>query len=216
MKILALEFSSPARSVAVAVNGDVRCSMGEQRGRSVSAFGLIERVLLESALSRDDIECVAIGTGPGSYAGIRIAIAIAQGWQLARPVKVIGISSADCTAARAVQNGVRGRFHIGIDAQRGELFVARYEVEGEGARLCAPFHRLEAPDAKLIAGGETLYRSDLLTAEEPGSVALPADAASLARLAGKRSDFVAGAALEPIYVRPAEFVKAPPPKFAAD
>ena len=46
-------------------------------------------------------------------------------------------------------------------------------------------------------------------------IALPPPAATLARLASERSDSMAGFAMEPIYLRRAEFVKAPPPKFGA-
>ena len=115
MKILALEFSSPARSVAVAVDGVVRGLAGEHAQRDMHAFALIESVLHESGVDRAGIECVAIGLGPGSYAGIRMAIAVAQGWQLARGVKLLGLSSADCAAAQAVGQGAGKTFTLAVD-----------------------------------------------------------------------------------------------------
>src|SRR5687768_8901395 len=95
MKILALEFSSERRSVAVVENGDVLGEAHEQGGKHTRAFELIERALAAARLEREQIECVAVGLGPGSYMGIRIAIAIAQGWQLARGVKTAGVKSAE-------------------------------------------------------------------------------------------------------------------------
>src|SRR5688572_14539151 len=118
MKILALEFSSPVRGVAVAVDGEVCGQASEQGGRSMHPFHLIDTALRESGLRRDEIECIAVGTGPGSYAGIRIAIAIAQGWQLARGIKLLGISSADSLAEQVAERGTDKFFSIGIDAQR--------------------------------------------------------------------------------------------------
>ena len=59
------------------------------------AFEMIRSALHEAKLEREQIEVLAIGLGPGSYTGIRIALAIAQGWQLAsRPggIKLLGIS----------------------------------------------------------------------------------------------------------------------------
>src|SRR4051794_23641679 len=84
MKILALEFSSPVRSVAV--GGDVpKHGYAEEGGsRETKPFALINAALAQAEISREEIHCIAVGLGPGSYAGIRIAIAIAQGWQLAR------------------------------------------------------------------------------------------------------------------------------------
>jgi len=58
------------------------------------ALGMIESVLREAGLEREQIDVIAVGLGPGSYTGIRTALSIAQGWQLARGVKLLGISSA--------------------------------------------------------------------------------------------------------------------------
>ena len=62
---------------------------------------MIESALRQAGLEREEIECIAVGLGPGSYTGIRAAIALAQGWQLARGVKLLGVSSAECLATQA-------------------------------------------------------------------------------------------------------------------
>lgn len=147
MKILALEFSSEQRSVAVVENGKVLGEAREMAGKHTQAFGLIEAALGQVGIEREQIECVAVGLGPGSYMGTRIAIAIAQGWQLARGVKTVGISSTDARARQAAEGG-------------------------------------------------------------PG---LP-EARTIARLAQEKNAFVTADQLEPIYTRPANFVKAPPPR----
>src|SRR5689334_10279029 len=101
MKILAVEFASPQRSVALVdtdANTRSRFALSEviETGtRSTHAFKMIEEALSQAQVEREQVECLAIGLGPGSYTGIRIAIAIAQGWQLARDVKLLGISSAE-------------------------------------------------------------------------------------------------------------------------
>ncbi len=120
MIFLALEFSSDQRSVALARHGEVLASATETGGfRVTNAFSLITRVLAQSGLTREQIGGIAVGLGPGSYTGIRSAIAIAQGWQLARPVKLLGISSVEAIAARAQADGVSGCFRLLVaDAQR--------------------------------------------------------------------------------------------------
>jgi tRNA threonylcarbamoyladenosine biosynthesis protein TsaB len=213
MKILALEFSSPIRGAAVAIDGTVRGHAEERGGRSAHAFTLIDAALRESGLSREEIECIAVGTGPGSYAGIRIAIAIAQGWQLARQIKLVGISSAETLATHVAEKGVNGFFFVGIDAQREELFLARYEATPSGPRLVVPFHCANASDLARLSAGEICYRPDLVETNEKGMVALPPAPATLARLASRQANFISGLLLEPIYLRIAEFVKAPPAKF---
>src|SRR5437879_5330068 len=129
MKILALEFSSLQRSVAV-VEAQGKASPRllseaiETGGRAAKAFELIETALREAKLEREQIDCIAIGLGPGSYAGIRATIALAQGWQLASNVKLIGISSMDCLATAAQAEGFTGRVDFVIDAQRNEFYLA--------------------------------------------------------------------------------------------
>src|SRR5215203_4547986 len=89
MKILALEFSSQERSVAIfekPPGGSSRLcgSALEKGGRSTNPFALVEQALQNARMEREEIDCIAVGLGPGSYTGIRSAIALAQGWQLAR------------------------------------------------------------------------------------------------------------------------------------
>jgi tRNA threonylcarbamoyl adenosine modification protein YeaZ len=212
MKILALEFSSKERSVAVLAEGGLCVTAMETGGRDVHALDLITRVLTEARLEREQIECLAVGLGPGSYTGIRAAIAVAQGWQLALPVKVLGIGGAECLAAQARERGWLGTVNIAIDAQRNEFYLARYEIDSKKLRELAPLKlasfdevagHLKAdeivagPDAdKLFAGGQALY---------PG-------AAMVASLAVGGTDFVTGEKLEPVYLRETSFVKAPPPR----
>src|SRR5438270_13510688 len=119
MKILAVEFSSEQRSIAVLMDGIVRATAMEVATREAHSFDLIERALKEAGVEREEVERLAIGLGPGSYAGIRSAIALAQGWQLARPVKLLGVSSVECLAAEAKEKGWFGTVNIIVDAQRG-------------------------------------------------------------------------------------------------
>src|SRR5215467_1746824 len=115
MRILAFEFSSSQRSVAIL---QVRSPSGptvlaaevvESGNVSTRPMAMIEEVLRQAGLEREQVECVAVGLGPGSYTGVRTAIALAQGWELGRAVKLIGISSAECLAAQARTEGMTGQ-----------------------------------------------------------------------------------------------------------
>ena len=87
MKILAIEFSSDHRSVAVLDGAQLFAEQTVTEGRDTASVALIESALGEAAVGRTEIDCIAVGIGPGSYTGIRAAIALTQGWQLARGVK---------------------------------------------------------------------------------------------------------------------------------
>jgi tRNA threonylcarbamoyl adenosine modification protein YeaZ len=215
MKILALEFSSSVRSVAVGGDVSKRGYAADVGTREMKPFALIDAALTEAGLSRAEIDCVAVGLGPGSYAGIRTAIAIAQGWQMARGVKLVGISSAEVVAAQLGQQGIAGSVFVGLEAQRGELFIAQYDISRrKRPHVLQPFRRL----GRTEIGSPPLYRMDLQPGIKPadGDEAIAPDAQYLASLAADCAEFVSGEALEPIYLRPAEFVKAPVPKFSAD
>jgi tRNA threonylcarbamoyl adenosine modification protein YeaZ len=212
MKILALEFSSPMRSVAVAVGNEVRGRATEHGARQTNAFALISESLQQASVAREDIECIAVGAGPGSYAGVRIAIAIAQGWALAKPMKLLGINSADCVAARLHAGGTRGLISVLAQAQKEEMFAARYRL-GNTWELVEPFAPLAPEESgKRAQAGEILVR--LATNPTETDAVFP-DATFLAQLAATRSDFMESAQLEPVYLRQAEFIKAPAPRFNA-
>src|SRR5256885_97053 len=129
MKILALEFSSARRTVSIGDQDSVHCRRLDGDGRPPGAFEIIDEVLREAALEREQIGCIAVGLGPGSYTGIRSAIAIAQGWELALGVPLRGISSADGIAWEAQAARLFGLVNAVIDAQRGEFYLGRYQID---------------------------------------------------------------------------------------
>ena len=225
MTILAFEFSSARRSVALARDGSVLAEAAEAGGyRVTNAFGLTEKVLADAKISRAEIAVIAVGLGPGSYTGIRAAIAVAQGWQLAfaepeqdicgqtaataqrrlaRAVKLLGVSSADCLAAQAQAEKIFGRVNVVIDAQRGEFYLAGWEISASERREISPLTIVSAAEIEARkAGGEICVGPEMEKNLFPS-------AAMVARLAAGRTDFVPGEKLEPVYLRETAFVKAP-------
>lgn len=212
MKILAVEFSSERRSVAIVSDARVLGRAEETGGRTARAFSLIESALGQAGFEREQIECLAIGLGPGSYAGIRAAIALAQGWQVGRSIRLLGISSVECLAAQTKALGLAGRINLLIDAQRNEFYFAAYQLDSETLRALEPLCLLNAEEARArCASGEIIVQPSLLPLFPNGRVLFP-DAATLGLLAAARSDSVSGDTLEPIYLRETSFVKAPPPR----
>jgi tRNA threonylcarbamoyl adenosine modification protein YeaZ len=209
---MALEFSSEQRSVAVVSAGRLlgAAAAGPPAGRATRAFALIETALREAKTSREEIGCIVVGRGPGSYTGIRVAIALAQGWQLAREVRLLGVSSADGIAAQARENGLRGRALVAIDAQRNEVYLAGYDLAESGCREVAPLRLASLTELRaLAAAGECLVGPELAAWGVVGHTVFPS-AKQNALLAEARTDFIPGEDLAPIYLRAIAFVKAPP------
>ena len=220
MKILALEFSSAQRSVAIMRAPASPGPQGapsvseviETSGRAIRAVGMIEEALRDAQLEREQIDCVAVGLGPGSYSGIRAAIAFAQGWQLARNVKLLGVSSAECIAEQAVADGLTGPINTIIDAQRNEFYLAQYDLSEKGPVEVQPLRLVTLAEVQqLERAGQTLIGPEV-TKWFPGARIVFPRAAVLGQIALRRNDFVPGEKLEPIYLRETSFVKAPPPR----
>jgi tRNA threonylcarbamoyladenosine biosynthesis protein TsaB len=205
MTILALEFSSERRSVALARDGQVLAEVAETGGRATNALGMIERALAEAKVSREEIGTIAVGLGPGSYTGIRAAIAVAQGWRLARGVRLLGIRSVDALAAQAQADKIFGTVNVVVDAQRGEFYLAAWELSGADRREVSPLKIVPAEAvATKRSAGETVV------GPETGIHLFPA-AAMVARLAAGRNEPAGDDVLEPVYLRKTNFIKAPPP-----
>jgi tRNA threonylcarbamoyladenosine biosynthesis protein TsaB len=217
MTILALEFSSVQRSAAVVARGAdgapvVLGTASESGATSVRALALVENALRAARLEREAIDGVAVGLGPGSYTGIRVAISLAQGWQLARPVRLRGLSSVECLAEQARVEGLTGRVTILLDAQRGELYVAGYEIGTATRRELEPLRLAtwEEVEPRLRLPGTVLGPE--VTRWWPRGRKLCPSAAALGVLASTRADDDPGEQLEPIYLRAVNFVKAPAPR----
>ena len=98
----------------------------------------VDELLAEHGIARGDIACVACGRGPGSFTGVRIAMATAKGVASALGVGLVGFSTLDAVAWNAWAAGVRGRLLVAADAMRKEVYPVRYALDDSGA------HRLEA------------------------------------------------------------------------
>lgn len=195
--------------MALVEGGRVLGHAAERGGRNTRALMLIETALREAGLEREAIEGLAVGLGPGSYAGIRAGIALAQGWQLARQVRVLGLGSVDCLVAQAHAEGVRGEVHFLIDAQRNEFYCARAELATEPR--AEPLRLIGLDEARALADRALCVEPALLNLF-PNARPMCPDAATLGKLAATRTDFASAEKLEPVYLRATNFVKAPPPR----
>lgn len=212
MKILAFEFSSRRRTVAVGDSGGVYARVLEDGEQRRGAFAAIDEVLREAGLEHEQVGCLAVGLGPGSYNGIRSAIAMAQGWELARGTHLRGINSAEGIAWEAHLAKLFGAVSVVIDAQRGEFYLGRYAIDARGFEARAPLRIATMDEVKALAqSGEIIVGPEVNKWFPEGRQLFPS-ATGLILLAARRTDFATGEELEPIYLREVNFVKAPPPR----
>ena len=121
-KTLAIDTSTSRTSVAI-IDGDTILFSGFRDG--ATAHGPSLPVLVHEALAVSNVDEVVVGMGPGPFTGLRVGIAFAQSFALARDIPVRGVCSLDAIAAQINEKD----FIITVDARRKEVYWARY-VDG--------------------------------------------------------------------------------------
>ena len=166
MIILALDASLDRVSAAVVADGTARATRAAAGGRGQAAAlpPMVQAVLDEAGLAANRLDGIAVTVGPGSFTGLRAALALAHGIGLAAGVPVLGVTLAEAFA-EALAGRLAGRaLWVAIDGRRGRVLLDR------GAGMAA------IPLAALPPGG--------------GPVAIAGDAAVavFARLAARGED----------------------------
>lgn len=108
------------------------------RASNTQLLPRIDALCEEAGVAREAIACVAVGRGPGSFTGVRIALATAKGIASALEVGLVGVSSLDAVAWGAWAAGVRGEGTVVADAMRREVYPVPFSLTDAGAvRLAA-------------------------------------------------------------------------------
>lgn len=103
-------------------------SISAHRASNTMLIPTIQEVLESVSVSFDQLRCVAVGRGPGSFTGVRIAMATAKGISSALEIPLVGVSTQEAIAWRAAFNGHRGRLLVVGDAMRKEIYPAYFEI----------------------------------------------------------------------------------------
>jgi len=131
VRILAIETSSPVGSVALLEDGRLVVSLEHEQpnAHAEQTLPLVERALSSSGFSRTSLDRLAVGIGPGSFTGLRVGIALAEGLALGLDVPLVGVASLRAMAAATPAGEARLRAPV-LDAKRGEVFAALYAADG--------------------------------------------------------------------------------------
>jgi tRNA threonylcarbamoyladenosine biosynthesis protein TsaB len=183
---LAFDTATSAATAALVRDGEV---LGERVSRAVAVLEDADELLRDNGAERAELTRIVVGTGPGSFTGLRLGLATARGLALALELPVAGVSTLDALAA-----GAPGALPV-VDGGRREVFTL---VDGEPA-VRAP-QELQA--ALCVGDGAVRYRTIL---EANGAEVPPDDderhlprARYHAQLA---QDFGPAGEVEPLYLR---------------
>ena len=138
MLILALDSSASPASAALLEDGKILSEfyINTKQTHSQTLMPMAEAVLRLSAKTLDDVDCLAVSAGPGSFTGVRIGVSCVKGLAMARNIPCAGVSTLRAMAENA--RGMDGVVCAVMDARCGQVYNALFRVEnGEIERLCA-------------------------------------------------------------------------------
>lgn len=191
MQILLAFDTSAAHCAAAVLCGDrIAASRHEpmEKGQAERLLPMLEALLAEAGLAWPDLTALAVGTGPGNFTGVRIAVAAARGLALSLGIPAIGV-----TRLEALAHGLPRPLWVVEDAKRGEVYAQRFDSTDGAARLT----RLDTLALDAPAAGSAL----------PDALASLPIAEAIARVAATRSG-TAQPRPAPFYLRGAD--AAPP------
>lgn len=213
MKLLAIETSTEACSVAVYADGAVlaRHELAPRRHTQL-VLPWADELLAEAGLRKFQLDAIAVGRGPGAFTGVRLAIALVQGLALALDRPVLPVS----TLAVLAMQGQGERILAAIDARMGEVYLGEFArdadglVTATGEEIICPPARAPVPESTVSGVGTGFGAEHGALVARLGAAlagfdasALPhaADLAKLAARAFTRGEAVDAARIEPAYLR---------------
>ena len=163
MRVLGLNTAWPGCDVSVLQDDATLAESVESmaRGQDARVPGLVSEVCTEAGLTLQDIDRIAVITGPGSFTGIRVGVAFARGLALALKIPCLGISSLEA----ALPAGQTGSQMVLLQAQRRPPDITywvqsfRNDMETtapEEVALADLVHRLRAHPHQLFGEGDAL------------------------------------------------------------
>jgi tRNA threonylcarbamoyladenosine biosynthesis protein TsaB len=188
---LAFDTATDVATSALLEDGDV---LEERTGRPQALLEDVNELLAHHDAKPQELKRIVVGTGPGSFTGLRIGLAAGRALALALDVQVAGVSTLDALAA-----GAPGALPV-IDARRREVFTL---IEGQPAAVSPNELSNTVLLGRVCVGSGAVRYRDVL--EEAGAEVPPDDselhvprAGIHARLA---TDFGPAELVEPIYLR---------------
>ena len=126
---MALDTSTRQASIALCSEDEL---VGENswhvgNNHSVELLDRIQRLIAECGKAMSEIDAVAVATGPGSFNGVRVALATAKALAFALKIPLVGVSTLDIIAAQ--QRQWHGPVCAVLEAGRSELYAACYAFD---------------------------------------------------------------------------------------
>lgn len=223
MSILALETATEACSVAIILADGQVLSRYEYSPRLQTQLLLpmVDELLAEAGLTPSQLTAIAYSRGPGSFTGVRISAAAAQGLAFGWDLPILAISSLQTLAQTAYRLAGYDRVVSIFDARMNEVYVSAYQLE-QGLMqaltpetLCAPdkLPELSAEPWSVVGNGgiyaEAIQRQWIVKTIQTDMYPHAYDLAVLAQTAWQQGHAQAPELALPVYLRDRIWQKLP-------
>lgn len=131
MIVLGVDTALPKAKVAVLLDGETAGS-GEtdgKRSHSETLLLIINSALKEAGVRLKELSLLAVGLGPGAFTALRVGVTTMKALSYSLSIPIVGVSTLDVLAAASRHDGVVLPV---IDARKGEVFTAPFEVDADG------------------------------------------------------------------------------------
>jgi len=217
MRLLAIDTATEACSVALWLDGAVH-ERYELAGRTHSQrlLPMLHQLLADAGVAMSQLDGIACGIGPGSFAGVRIGVGFVKGLALGLDRPVLPVTSLAMLAQGAISRGGARQVLAAIDARMSEVYYQAFAAvdglavgQGEAQVIAPSLLELPAQGHYAAAGsgwhthGAELRARTAATLDPVEDTALPQaqDALALAAPAFAAGQGIAGGALQPLYLR---------------
>lgn len=128
MICLGLDTTGAACSVSLVNDAQVLAHVSRDigRGHAEVLAGMVAEALEAATLKPDQIDHIAVCTGPGGFTGLRVALSFAIGFAMPRDIPIIGINALEVTAQDIFYSDDAPDFYVYRDVRRNEVMYSRY------------------------------------------------------------------------------------------
>jgi tRNA threonylcarbamoyladenosine biosynthesis protein TsaB len=153
LRILALDTSTEACSVALLLDGELRMRFQlTERSHAELVLPMVEGLLEDAGISLTDLDGLAFGRGPGAFTGLRIACGVVQGLALGVDLLVAPVSSL-AAVAEQVPAAAGENVLVCNDARMGEVYWGVFQRGADGAVTALCDESVSQPEA--VGAGAT-------------------------------------------------------------
>lgn len=172
--LLNIETTTPVCSVCLSLNGEV---IAHQTNKEANSHGrvltpMIEDLFLKANVNYQQLDAIAVSSGPGSYTGLRIGTSVAKGlcYALGKPLIAVPTLQALAAGIRKITNNMSSYYMPVMDARRLDIYTSIFDMHGAAVlstqclTIDAALEQMLLPYLHVLVGGNAVskFKSTLL------------------------------------------------------